>query len=105
MRMQPTGKGTDVGVAPHPARKPGKGLVLPGRGAEPAYVAIDLPGVGPVRLHGNDGKAMALDQPAADGRTRAVEIRRAMAGLTDQDHASIAIAVEQFAEITGIDIR
>ena len=46
---------------------------------------------------------MAADQPAGDGRAGAVEVRRAMGRLTQQDHAAFGEAVEQRGKVV-VDI-
>ena len=69
-----------------------------------AYVAIDHRGIGPVGLERDDAEAVPLDQPPGDRRARAIELRRAVAGLAEQHHAAVGIAVEALGEGGIVDV-
>ena len=91
----PVDEGRDVGVAPHPGGKPLERRFGVGAWRPVAHVAVDGGGVRPVRLDGDDGEAVLLDQPAGDRGAGAVEFRRAVARLAEQHDAAVGEAVEQ----------
>ena len=68
-------------------------------------VAVDRRRVRPVGLDCDDVESVMLDQPARDGRSRAIEFARAVARLAKQHHARIAIAVEHRSERRVVDFR
>ena len=58
------------------------------------HVAVDGGGVRPVCLHGNDSEAVMLDQAPGDGGAGAIELRRAVRGLAQQNDARRCETVE-----------
>ena len=63
-----------------------------------AHIAVGCGGIGPVRLDGNNGEAMLLDQPFGDGRAGAIELVCAVAGLAQQDDAALGEAMRSTYE-------
>src|SRR3990167_3249784 len=103
--VQPVDEARYIGVAPHPGGEAGKGALGPGRGVALAGETVELRGIRPVRLDRDYVEAMPFDQALGNGGAGPVEVRGAMAGLADQHHAGIAVAVEQFGEGAAVQIR
>ena len=95
---QPVGKGQHFRIAPHPGRETDKRFAPARAFGVVADIAVDPRRIGPVSLDRDDGKAMMLDQPARDRRTRGVEFGGAMRRLAQQHDLRVAEAVEKFAE-------
>ncbi|MNR10272.1 hypothetical protein D3C85_1265150 [compost metagenome] len=66
---------------------------------------VDLRRVRPVRFDGDDAEAVFFDQSAGDRRSAPVELGGAVAGLADQHHTGVSVAVEQRAERGAVQRR
>ena len=96
--VQPIGKGLDLGIAPHPRGEAAEDMALPGRRRQPAHIAVDMPGIWPVGFDRHHVEAVLLDQALGNGGAGSIKIMGAMAGLADQDHPRIPIAIEQLTK-------
>src|SRR3954454_11724957 len=70
-----------------------------------AYVAVDGSRIGPVRLNGDNGEAVLLDQPTRNCSTSAVELGGAVAGLAQQHDPAVTKAVEPLPKCAIVKIR
>ena len=102
---QPADESVDLGVAPHPGREALEGAKLPLALRPVTDIAVDGRRVRPVRLDGDNAKAVPLDQPFRDCGTGAIEFGRAVAGLAEQDHARVGEAIEDVPEGRIVDVR
>jgi len=59
------------------------------------HEAVDGGGIRPVCLHRDDGEAVPLDEALRDGGAGAVEFRRAVARLAEEDDAAVRETVEE----------
>ena len=94
-----------VGIAPHPGREALKRRLGRGSRRAMAHISVHRRRIGPVRFHRDNGESVFLDQVAGDRCSSAVEFRGSMAGLAQQHHTAIGIAVEQPAESRIVKIR
>src|SRR5258708_7590090 len=102
MRAQPAYQIENVGIAPHPLRKPAKvverldGLLIL---ACTADVAIDSICIRPVGLGCDGSEALLEDQPLAELRADAVELVRPVGCLAEEHQASISDPIDQGIEV------
>jgi hypothetical protein len=96
---QPVGERLHFSVAPHPGREPSERLAAGGKGFAMARISINARRVGPVRLDGDEGKAVMADEPLRDGGARTIEFRGPVSGFSDEHNARIGEAVEEQAEL------
>src|SRR2546427_4317400 len=76
---QPADKVKDVGITPHPGRKTfeiRQGLDALGIVADSTHVAIDAVGVWPIRLDGDRGETLLLDEALGDLGALPIELVR-----------------------------
>ena len=64
-------------------------------------VAVDAVAVGPVALHGDEGKALLRDQSPADPRSPVVVLGRPVRGFAQEHKTCVADPVEQRVQIVG----
>ena len=69
-----------------------------------ANVAVDPGGVRPIGLHRDRPEAPVSDELARDAGPHPVELRGAMGGFPEQDHAGVPDPIEQRAELDGLDV-
>src|SRR5262249_26666310 len=102
---EPLDEAVHLLVPPHPGReatKRGLGPVPSPR--EVPHVAGHLGGIGPVRLYRDGAKSLLGDELARDACPHQVELRRAVSGLAQQDHASVADAIQEPIEVDRLDV-
>src|SRR5207248_9527632 len=66
---------------------------------EAACEAVHGVAVRPVALHGDRRELVALDQPARDRGPPAIELGRAMGGLSEQNEAAVADPLQKGLEV------
>lgn len=103
--VQPLGEGFDFAIAPHPGWKTAENMAFPRRVRQASDVLIDMPGIRPVGLDGDDVEAMLFDQAPGDRHSGAIELAAAVACLAQQDDARVSVAVEQRCECRRIQVR
>src|SRR5579872_613870 len=95
---QPVGERLHFSVAPHPSGKAGEWLAAAGKSFAMPHIAVNARRVRPVRLDGDEGKAVMADEPFGDGGAGTIEFRGPVGGFSDEHNAGIGETVEEQGE-------
>lgn len=94
----PVDEVVDLLVAPHPGGETLEGSVIAIGNMAVAHIGIDARCIRPVRLDGDDGKAVLFDQALRDRGTGTIKFRRTVGGFAEEHHLGVCKAVEHGAE-------
>ena len=95
MVSQPIGERVRFSVAPHPGREAGERLAGVGNGSFMAHISVNARGVGPVRLDGDEGKAMMADEPLSYRGACAIKFRGPVGGFSEEHNARISEPIKE----------
>jgi hypothetical protein len=99
---QPTDEAFHFAVAPHPGWKALERILHPGDWLPLPAVTIDSCRVRPVGFDRDNGKPVPLDQPPGDRSAGLVELGCAVAGLANEHHPGVGVALEGVGKVRVI---
>ena len=77
----------------------GRRLAAAGKSCAMAHISINARGVGPVRLDGDEIKAVMADKPLGDRGAGTIEFRGPVGGFSEEHNARICEAIEEQGEL------